>query len=51
MWEPGSTAYLVYEISDGSIEALHGCSLEKFTILERMEWAKNRETTEEEDIV
>lgn len=51
MWDPGSTAYLVHEINDGSIEALHGCSLEKFTILKRMEWAKNRETTEVEDIM
>jgi len=42
---------MVYEITNIPIKALQGCSLDRFTILERMEWAKNRETTEEEDVV
>lgn len=46
-----SLAQLVYEISNIPIEALQGCSLDRFTIPERIEWTENRETTEEEDIV
>ncbi|KAH7119535.1 kinesin light chain 3 [Dendryphion nanum] len=46
-----SLEQLIHEISDVPIEALQGCSLDKFTIPERMEWTKSRETTEEEDIV
>ncbi|KAF2690360.1 HET-domain-containing protein [Lentithecium fluviatile CBS 122367] len=43
-----SLEQLVHEISNVPTEALQGFSLEKFTIKERIEWAKNRETTEEE---
>jgi tetratricopeptide (TPR) repeat protein len=40
---------LVHEITSIPITALQNRSLEKFTASERMDWAKSRETTEEED--
>jgi hypothetical protein len=46
-----SFGQVVYEITNILIKALQGCHLDKFTLLERIEWTKNRETTEEEDIV
>ncbi|PVH97584.1 kinesin light chain [Periconia macrospinosa] len=46
-----SLEQLIYEITDVPIEALQGCSLDKFTTSERIEWTTSRETTEEEDIV
>ena len=46
-----SLKQLVHEITGVPIEALQGCSLDRFTIQERMEWTKDRKTTEEEDIV
>lgn len=46
-----SLEQLIHETSDVPVLALQGCSLDKFTISERMGWTKSRETTEEEDIV
>ncbi|CAI6225713.1 unnamed protein product [Periconia digitata] len=46
-----SLEQLVHEISNVPTEALQGICIEKFTIKERIEWAKNRETTEEEDTI
>ncbi|KAF2842629.1 HET-domain-containing protein [Patellaria atrata CBS 101060] len=40
---------LIREITGVPLNALRGHSLDEFTISERMEWARNRETTEEED--
>ncbi|KAF2676251.1 kinesin light chain [Lentithecium fluviatile CBS 122367] len=44
-----SLEQLVHEITSIPVEALRNCPLDRFTISERMEWAENRETTEEED--
>ncbi|KAF1967610.1 kinesin light chain [Bimuria novae-zelandiae CBS 107.79] len=46
-----SLEQLVYEITSIPVEALRNCPLDGFTISERMEWAENRKTTEEEDKV
>ncbi|KAH8708390.1 kinesin light chain [Phaeosphaeriaceae sp. PMI808] len=46
-----SLEQLVHEITGIPVEALQNCPLDRFTISERMEWAENRETTEEEDNV
>jgi hypothetical protein len=46
-----SLEQLVHEITNLPLAALRNCPLDQFTITERMEWAKNRITTEEEDIV
>jgi len=40
---------LVYEITGILVEALQGCSLESFSVSDRIAWAKTRETTEPED--
>jgi hypothetical protein len=39
----------IHKITGVPVEALRGCSLDNFTVKERMAWTKNRETTEEED--
>jgi hypothetical protein len=46
-----SLEQLVHEITKLPLAVLRNCPLDQFTITERMQWAKNRETTEEEDIV
>ncbi|PSN67524.1 kinesin light chain [Corynespora cassiicola Philippines] len=46
-----SLEQLVHEVTGVPIEALHSCSLDKFTIPQRIQWVKNRKTTEEEDVV
>ncbi|KAF1948247.1 kinesin light chain [Byssothecium circinans] len=46
-----SLKQLVHEITSIPVKALQNCPLDGFTIPERMGWAKNRETTEEEDKV
>ncbi|KAF2245690.1 kinesin light chain [Trematosphaeria pertusa] len=46
-----SLEQLVHEITGIPVEALRNCPLDGFPISERMEWAENRETTEEEDKV
>jgi tetratricopeptide (TPR) repeat protein len=40
---------LINEITGIPVQALQNHSLADFTVSERMEWARNRETTEEED--
>jgi len=40
---------LVYEITGIPVEALQGCSLESFSVSDRMAWAKARQTTVPED--
>jgi tetratricopeptide (TPR) repeat protein/DNA replication protein DnaC len=42
---------LVHEVTGVPHKALQNCPLEKFTVSERMHWAGNRRTTEEEDNV
>src|SRR5689334_22228704 len=42
---------MVNEITGIPLNALRNCSLDQFTISERMEWARNRRTTEEEDSI
>ncbi|KAF2834451.1 kinesin light chain 3 [Patellaria atrata CBS 101060] len=44
-----SLKQLVYDITSVPLKVLSGNPLDEFTISERMGWAKNRETTEEED--
>lgn len=41
----------MHEITGVPIEALQNCPLDRFTTFERREWARHRETTEEEDNV
>ena len=47
--DKASLKQLVHEITSIPLEVLQGCPLDKFTISERMEWARNRRTTEDED--
>jgi tetratricopeptide (TPR) repeat protein len=42
---------LLHNISGIPLAALHNCPLDQFSTSERRRWAKNRVTTEEEDIV
>jgi tetratricopeptide (TPR) repeat protein len=42
---------LIHETTGIPLRALRNCSLDEFTTSERERWAKNRRTTEEEDIV
>ena len=42
---------LIHGITSIPVEALQNCPLGEFTIFERMAWAENRETTEQEDKV
>jgi tetratricopeptide (TPR) repeat protein len=46
-----SLEQLVHEITKLPLAVLQNCPLDQFTITERMQWANNRKTTEEEDIV
>ncbi|KAF2471876.1 uncharacterized protein BDR25DRAFT_324964 [Lindgomyces ingoldianus] len=46
-----SLEQLIHEITTIPVKALQNCPLDTFTIIDRMEWAKNRQTTEEEDNV
>jgi Cdc6-like AAA superfamily ATPase len=46
-----SLEQLVYEITSIPLAVLRNSPLDKFTTSERMKWAKNRQTTEEEDNV
>ncbi|KAF2260546.1 kinesin light chain [Lojkania enalia] len=46
-----SLKQLVHEITSIPLEALGNCPLDQFTKSERTEWARNRRTTEEEDII
>ncbi|OCK73957.1 kinesin light chain 3 [Lepidopterella palustris CBS 459.81] len=46
-----SLEQLIHEITSIPVEALQNCPLDGFTISERLKWAENRETTEEEDKV
>src|SRR5690242_14190050 len=46
-----SLEQLIHEITRIPVKALQNCLLDEFTMPERMEWAKNRQTTEEEDEV
>ena len=46
-----SLEQLVHEITSLPLAVLRNCSLDQFTITERIQWAENRRTTEEEDIV
>ncbi|RII22471.1 hypothetical protein CUC08_Gglean000061 [Alternaria sp. MG1] len=42
---------LIHKTTSIPLRALRNCSLDEFTTSERERWAKNRRTTEEEDIV
>ncbi|KAF2834152.1 kinesin light chain 3 [Patellaria atrata CBS 101060] len=44
-----SLKQLVCEVTGVPLKALSGCPLDEFTVSKRMEWAKHRKTTEEED--
>jgi tetratricopeptide (TPR) repeat protein len=44
-----SLEQLVHEITNIPVEALQNCPLDSFTKSERMRWARNRKTKEEED--
>ena len=46
-----SLEQLLHEITRIPVQALQNCLLDEFTIPERIEWAKHRQTTEEEDEV
>ncbi|KAF2680652.1 kinesin light chain [Lentithecium fluviatile CBS 122367] len=46
-----SLEQLIHEITRIPVKALQNCLLDEFTVHERMEWAKHRQTTEEEDEV
>jgi tetratricopeptide (TPR) repeat protein len=46
-----SLEQLVHEVTRLPLKALRNSPLDEFTISERMEWASNRRTTEEEDSV
>ncbi|KAH7060961.1 kinesin light chain 3 [Paraphoma chrysanthemicola] len=46
-----SVEQLVHEITGIPLKALRNCPLDQFTKSERIEWAGNRRTTEEEDSV
>ncbi|RAQ98585.1 kinesin light chain 3 [Stemphylium lycopersici] len=46
-----SLEHLVHEITSLPLAILRNCPLDQFTITERMQWANNRKTAEEEDIV
>ncbi|PSN64154.1 HET-domain-containing protein [Corynespora cassiicola Philippines] len=49
--DKASLGQLVHEITSIPLEALQNCPLDKFTKSERLGWARNRRTTEEEDNV
>jgi tetratricopeptide (TPR) repeat protein len=42
---------LLRDITNIPLAALRNCSLDQFSISERMRWAENRRTTEDEDII
>jgi hypothetical protein len=42
---------LIHDITSIPLAALRNCALDQFTVSERKQWAQDRETTEEEDIV
>jgi tetratricopeptide (TPR) repeat protein len=44
-----SLEQLIHEVTSIPVEALQGCNLDNFSVSERMAWARDRETTEEED--
>jgi hypothetical protein len=46
-----SLEILLHDITDIALAALRNCPLDHFSTSERQQWAKNRTTTEEEDIV
>jgi tetratricopeptide (TPR) repeat protein len=46
-----SLEQLVHDVTSIPLAVLRNCFLDQFTVSERMQWAKNRKTTEEEDIV
>jgi hypothetical protein len=46
-----SLEQLIHEITSLPLAGLRNCPLDQFTITERIQWANNRKTTEEEDIV
>jgi tetratricopeptide (TPR) repeat protein len=46
-----SLEQLLHDITDIALAALRNCPLDHFSTSERQQWAKNRTTTEEEDIV
>lgn len=46
-----SLAQLIHEVTEIPIRALHNFTPDEFTVSERIEWVRRRETTEEEDIV
>jgi tetratricopeptide (TPR) repeat protein len=47
--DKGSLEQLIHDSTGIPVKALQNHPLDGFTVLERMEWAKNRETTEKED--
>ncbi|KAL5386219.1 hypothetical protein DPSP01_004302 [Paraphaeosphaeria sporulosa] len=49
--DKASLGQLISEITSIPLAALRNCPLDQFSISERERWAKNRRTTEEEDIV
>ncbi|KAL5371346.1 hypothetical protein DPSP01_014329 [Paraphaeosphaeria sporulosa] len=49
--DKASLDQLISEITSIPLAALRNCPLDQFTTSERERWAKNRRTTEEEDIV
>jgi tetratricopeptide (TPR) repeat protein len=49
--DKASLGQLLHDITGIPLTALRNCPLNEFTISERRQWAKNRKTTEEEDIV
>jgi hypothetical protein len=49
--DKASLAGLLHGITSIPLAALRNCPLEQFSTYERRQWAKNRTTTEEEDIV
>jgi hypothetical protein len=46
-----SLEQLVHNVTSIPLAVLRNCSLDQYTASERMQWARNRKTTEEEDIV
>ncbi|KAF1937777.1 kinesin light chain 1 [Clathrospora elynae] len=49
--DKSSLEQLVHEITSLPLAVLRNCPLDQFTITERIQWAENRKTTEEEDMV
>jgi hypothetical protein len=49
--DKASLDQLIHDITSIPLAALRNCALGQFTVSERKRWAKNRKTTEEEDIV